>query len=269
MSHGIDHFYEFGEFRLNVTEHVLYRQDGTLVPLQPKALQTLEFLIRERSRLITKDELMEELWRDTFVEESNLAQNVYLLRKVLGGDSEGRKYIETVPKRGYRFVADVTEVFGSDLPKPGRPPWLRVAVSVAALMAGGGAVALAVIVSMASAGRHEPIAAPERTVLPFESVRLRRVTDSGDIADVALSPDGQSIAFATVHNGVWIQNLATGSRARLLPDSEAVEHRGLAFSRDGNQLYYYQGVKGRKLQLMRMSVLGGQPQLLLEDFNTW
>ena len=76
-------FYEFGEFRLDGTEHLLYR-GGAVVPLKPKVVETLELLVREQGRLITKDELMTRLWPDTVVEESNLAQNIYLLRKVLG-----------------------------------------------------------------------------------------------------------------------------------------------------------------------------------------
>jgi TolB-like protein/Flp pilus assembly protein TadD len=99
-------FYEFGEFRLDGTEHLLYRA-GAVVPLKPKVIETLELLVREQGRLITKDELMTGLWPDTIVEESNLAQNIYLLRKVLGTDASGRNYIETIPKRGYRFLAQV------------------------------------------------------------------------------------------------------------------------------------------------------------------
>ena len=92
-------FYEFGEFRLDGNEHLLYR-GGAVVPLKPKVVETLELLVREQGRLITKDELMARLWPDTVVEESNLAQNIYLLRKVLGTDAQGRNYIETIPKRG-------------------------------------------------------------------------------------------------------------------------------------------------------------------------
>ncbi len=101
--------YEFGRFRLDTTEHLLYRQDGEVVPLKPKVVETLELLVRERGRLLTKQELMTQLWPDTIVEESNLTQNIYQLRKVLGTSSNGRAYIETIPKRGYRFTAEVVE----------------------------------------------------------------------------------------------------------------------------------------------------------------
>ena len=105
--------------------------------------------------------------------------------------------------------------------------------------------------------------------LPFQKFSLKRITDSGDVADAALSPDGKSVAYVTNRNVVWIKNLATGSQLQLFAESEKEERRGLAFSPDGNQLYFYLGSEHKKLQLMRIPVLGGQPERLLEDFNTW
>jgi len=84
---------------------------GAAVPLKPKVIDTLVLLIEGRGRVLRKEELMRALWPHTFVEESNLTQNIYTLRKVLGQDCrEGVRYIETIPKRGYRFVADVKEL---------------------------------------------------------------------------------------------------------------------------------------------------------------
>lgn len=97
-------FAEFAGFRLDLIEHLLYGADGEVVPLKPKVIETLELLVKAKGRLVTKDELMLQLWPDTIVEESNLTQNIYLLRKVLGTDANGRGYIETVPKRGYRLA---------------------------------------------------------------------------------------------------------------------------------------------------------------------
>src|SRR3954471_15448598 len=104
MASAVRHFYRFGGFRLDAAEHLLYTEGGEVVPLKPKVVETLELLVRERGRLLGKDELMERLWPDAVVEESNLTQNIYLLRKVLGADAQGRNYIENVPKRGYRFT---------------------------------------------------------------------------------------------------------------------------------------------------------------------
>lgn len=109
MSNHEGHYYEFGPFRLVPDERLLLR-DGEPVPLTPKAFETLVALVHRAGRLADKDELLREVWPDSFVEESNLAQNVFALRKVLGEGKKGQKYIETVPKRGYRFLASVRVV---------------------------------------------------------------------------------------------------------------------------------------------------------------
>ena len=98
--------YEFGPFCLEPSERML-RRDGQPVPLTPKAFDTLLIFVEHNNHLLTKEELISKLWPDSFVEESNLAQNVSTLRKALGERSNGRQYIETVPKKGYRFTAEV------------------------------------------------------------------------------------------------------------------------------------------------------------------
>jgi DNA-binding winged helix-turn-helix (wHTH) protein/tetratricopeptide (TPR) repeat protein len=101
--------YEFGPFRLDSAECLLLR-DGSPVSLTPKVFDTLLVLIENSGHLVEKDELMKRLWPDTFVEEVTLARNISDLRKALGEASNGQKYIDTVPKRGYRFVGRVSEV---------------------------------------------------------------------------------------------------------------------------------------------------------------
>ena len=109
MSLKAQHFYEFGAFRLDPAEHVLLRA-GEIVPLTPKAFETLLLLVEQSGHVVDKDELMRRVWPDTFVEEVNLAKNISALRKVLGEGEAGEKYIETIPKRGYRFVAQVRQI---------------------------------------------------------------------------------------------------------------------------------------------------------------
>jgi len=99
--------YVFGTFRLDATERVLFN-DQRPVSLTPKAFDLLLALVQHSRQLLTTEELMAQVWPDSFVEGNNLAQNISTLRKVLGGG--GAKFIETVPKRGYRFVADVKEI---------------------------------------------------------------------------------------------------------------------------------------------------------------
>ncbi|HEU4390866.1 MAG TPA: winged helix-turn-helix domain-containing protein [Blastocatellia bacterium] len=106
MSSQKDHSYKFGEFRLDLKQRLLERGQET-VPLTPKLFETLLTFIENSGAVVTKDELMKRVWPDAIVEERSLSQNVFLLRKALGEDSSGRHYIETVPKVGYRFLADV------------------------------------------------------------------------------------------------------------------------------------------------------------------
>lgn len=95
-----DALYQFGPFCLDAGERVLLR-DGRVVPLAPKALSTLLVLVRNMGHLVEKDVLMGEVWPDEDVEEGNLSQHIFTLRKALG---ENPKYIETIPRRGYRFL---------------------------------------------------------------------------------------------------------------------------------------------------------------------
>jgi DNA-binding winged helix-turn-helix (wHTH) protein/TolB-like protein/Tfp pilus assembly protein PilF len=101
--------YEFGPFQLDAAERVLLR-DGRPVPLTPKLFDTLLVLVERSGRLVRKSDLMEMIWPGTFVEESNLSSNVSLLRKALGDGVDGRPFIETVPRRGYRFASGVRVV---------------------------------------------------------------------------------------------------------------------------------------------------------------
>jgi DNA-binding winged helix-turn-helix (wHTH) protein/TolB-like protein len=106
MSLEIQHAYKFGPFCLDIRQRLLLRDEAS-VPLTPKLFETLLALIEQAGAVVTKDELMSRVWPDAFVEERNLSQNIFLLRKALGEDARGRHYIETIPKVGYRFLAAV------------------------------------------------------------------------------------------------------------------------------------------------------------------
>ena len=119
MSNLFSRAYEFGPFHLNATEGLLLC-DGRPVPLAPKAFAILSVLVEKSGRLVEKSELMDMVWPDAFVEESNLTQNIFTIRKLLGRDVQGHPYIETVARRGYRFIAEVKE-----LRDEGWPPLTR------------------------------------------------------------------------------------------------------------------------------------------------
>src|SRR5215472_10976621 len=108
------HLYEFGPYRLNPAQQLL-TEGSKKIPLTPKAFQTLLVLVENRDRVVEKEELLQKIWPNTFVEQATLAQNIFTLRKQLQDDGGEAAYIETVPRRGYRFVAAVR------LDEPPRP----------------------------------------------------------------------------------------------------------------------------------------------------
>ncbi|HEX2488088.1 MAG TPA: alpha/beta fold hydrolase [Blastocatellia bacterium] len=109
MSRQPRYLYEFGPFRLDPSERMLTRGDLVLA-LTPKAFDTLLALVESSRHVLTKEELMNRVWPDIYVEETNLAQHISMLRKVLGVRPGGAQYIETVPKRGYRFAVPVNKI---------------------------------------------------------------------------------------------------------------------------------------------------------------
>src|SRR5215218_3616271 len=106
---SMSEIYEFAGFRLDIRERVLERADlGARVALPEKAFDTLCVLVRNAGHLVGKDELLSLVWADSFVEENNLNKSIHAIRRALGEEKGGHKYIETVKKHGFRFAAEVT-----------------------------------------------------------------------------------------------------------------------------------------------------------------
>jgi DNA-binding winged helix-turn-helix (wHTH) protein/TolB-like protein/Tfp pilus assembly protein PilF len=166
--------YEFGPYRLEVSTRRLFRGDE-LIPLAPKAFDILVALIDRRDRVVDKSELMKLVWPDSFVEEANLSQTIFVLRKTLGDDRDGNQYIETVPRRGYRFAADVRVI--ETAPPAAVPASKRKWVIAAATI-----VAVAVVAALwAFRGRETVVPADggitRIAVLPFENLTTNRDDD--------------------------------------------------------------------------------------------
>src|SRR4026207_547972 len=119
MSPNSGHILQFKDFTINTAEKVLLRE-GMPVALAPKVFETLLVLIENAGRIVLKEELMKHLWPDTFVEEANLTFNIQQLRKSLGDNARSPIYIQTIARRGYRFIAAV-EPLSSDAPNTGSP----------------------------------------------------------------------------------------------------------------------------------------------------
>src|SRR5579872_2062454 len=103
----MNHLYRFGQFVLDSRRRTLSRVDSA-VSLTPKAFDVLLFLVRNPNRLVTKEELLQAVWGDIFVEEGNLSQYIWHLRKALGDNSADTRLIVTIARKGYQFTANVT-----------------------------------------------------------------------------------------------------------------------------------------------------------------
>ena len=151
-------FYEFGPFSVDAGKRLLLR-NGEPVPLAPKVLETLLVLIENRERVLSKDELLKQVWGDTIVEEGGLTRNISVLRKALGEKPEDHQYIVTVPARGYQFVAEVRARRGNGVSPDAHPPptqeqerpWWRLSAR-RWLVLGAAVLGLATLTVCATAG---------------------------------------------------------------------------------------------------------------------
>src|SRR5215211_4719073 len=115
MPHSNNLCYQFGPYHLDSSDRILTR-NGETISLTPKATEILIMLVMHAGQLVEKHELLNRIWADTFVEEANLTQNIFILRRALGDERTDPKYIETVARRGYRFVGPV-RVFDPNEPQ--------------------------------------------------------------------------------------------------------------------------------------------------------
>lgn len=193
MNSRIKRIYEFGGFRLEPAERLLLR-DGQAVALTAKVFDLLVMLVENRGRLITKDELLASLWPDSVVEESNLSVNVSALRKALGENPAHPQFIETVPRRGYRFVATVAENVATATPNEPTTTALAGAQPSAAATAAATARAETVAAPMAQSAA---MAVAAGTALPS---RQRRRIAGWLLAAAVLAAVGLGLIFYRVFN---------------------------------------------------------------------
>ncbi len=195
----VDLSYEFGPFRLEPATRRLLRQ-GEPLALTPKAFDTLLFLVQNRERVVEKEEVLRRLWPDTVVEESNLAQNVFTLRKTLGDTPEGARFIATVPRRGYRFVAPVTHARNAlSLASPAAPAAADSTPAASRrgrsiLRLGKALLALVAVVALLFAGYF---AGSSKRAPEPEQPKLTRLTfRRGIVRNARFAPDGRSVVYS-------------------------------------------------------------------------
>ena len=280
--------YEFGPFQMDPDKQILLRGNDP-VAVTPKAFETLLVLVRRSREIVSKEELLKEVWPNSFVEESNLSQNIFLLRKALGDTAENRQYIVTLPGRGYRFAATVRTVteHGEALMARARTHTQIVVEEDEAET--DQALRALPISQKRGAGRKLQLSVALVAVLlalgAFFLVRSRRLTQithdkeweqltffTDSAVYPALSPDGRMLAFIRGSDSflgrgqIYVKILPSGEPVQLTND-DAVK-LAPSFSPDGSRIVYS---IIEPWDTWEVSALGGDPHLLLPNSSslTW
>jgi len=242
----------FAEFELDAARRKLMREGKTL-PLNAKAFDLLVYLAENAGRVVTKNELLDAVWADQFVEEANLKVQMSALRKALGERRDEHRFLVTIPGKGYKFIADIEKDDGElviesrrisrvvveeeierdteenqEADKKERNPALSVAVSpnkpgiVSKLAVLGG---FAVLVALAF-GAYQYFNL-KSAGLPFEKIKFTRLTNSGKVSNAALSPDGKYIGHFNAARSVF----RFQQRARDYDSGDFYHRRGFAAQR--------------------------------------
>lgn len=246
--------YRFGPFGLDATAKVLLR-DGEPVHAPRKAVETLLALVENNGRVVTKDELMEKLWPHRVVNEANLAQNIAVVRRVMGIEQGGPGFIETFPGTGYRIVGPITVADEAMEGPDARPAPVAGAETtarqgaVAEPLAGkrwvpwvyGGAAVI--VVSLA------PLWFMQRRAAPPEMHRVPVTRLAGKEYQPSLSPDGRSVAFVwerdeSTKGGIWVATGEATSPHRVSSDDGAA-YSSPAWSPDGRSLAFLRFQQGQ------------------------
>lgn len=298
--------YKFGNYELDCSRRLVTR-GGEMLALNSKAFELLQYLVENHGKLVTKSELLENVWPDQFVEENNLAVQVSALRKAFGDRGGTGGYIATVPGKGYSFVAEVTEILDemvvekhsisrvvidedisagvtaptiqNSLPDPVQASsadrLLPARHHLPVRRISTTAIAAVIIFSAIGAGvvaYRGGLGSPAASVIPFVSNRTRQLTTNGNVGSAALSPDGKMFAYTTDELGqksLWMGYVDGGNHIQLRPPSEAA-YRSLAFSPDGSQLYYsIRDVNNSKGALFRTPVFGGAEEKVLDEIGNF
>jgi eukaryotic-like serine/threonine-protein kinase len=302
MANGSGHkIYRFDGFSLDAEKLMLCSGDREIA-LPPKVIKTLAVMVEKQGEILSKDELIQSVWNDSVVEESNLSQNLYLLRKSLGKRPDGVPYIETLRRRGYRFTGEASLLNTAPAvpPNPNEPAvsrrygverrgnvvalvdWkeaepLPSAAPAAIVKSPAGprnavaAVALAVFVLSAAAGLYWFSGRGETTEGNGELTSVR-LTNGLIPLEATISPDGKYFVYHEVDGGLyrmWLQQTGHSTRVEVIPAS----HRRLlskTFSPDGQFIYYLSlDVPGDPWSLYRVPTLGGPTKKILNDTSSY
>jgi Tol biopolymer transport system component/DNA-binding winged helix-turn-helix (wHTH) protein len=277
--------FHFGGFILDMQRRGLYR-DGNRIHLTSKPLELLIYLIENAGRPVEKRELLDAVWNGVFVTEDNLVQAIIEIRRALGDNKDDPRFIKTVPRLGYRFVAEVSmEWTPIEPPASAATPFTvherkiplkyRLLSDVKSKPRGIAlsASALVILLGIISFGlyvlfiRDRPGA---KSDIPFQKVKLARITANGKVTVAAASPDGRYVLYALNTEGqesLWLKQVATASDVQITKPA-AILHQALTFSPDGSSFYYVVRDKNQLGELYQMPMLGGVAKKLIADVDS-
>ena len=296
--------YQFEDFRVDASHLMLYK-NGTTVLLKPKVVETLIAMLERAGEVISKEELMDRLWHDSFVEETNISQNIYQLRKTLGNSNDGRPFIETFWRRGYRFNGKVDRPDGVALLFATHTKMLVVTeeeigngklkhedvppiddTSMTRTVAGsssprlsrtfllgtigliGGLVLMFATIPSIRSSFSNVVLGNNNPASASHEVKLTRLTPDLNIDSSAISPDGRYIAFDLNENGrhsVWVKDVSTGAASQVTPRTD-VPYYDLTYSSDGSYIFYNAVQEGYPNRtLFRIAASGGPAQTIARD----
>ncbi|MBK6722259.1 MAG: winged helix-turn-helix domain-containing protein [Acidobacteria bacterium] len=260
MSSSDNGLHSFDGFQFDPRRRELKRGDESFL-VSRKAAALLELLILRQGQFVSKDEIFERVWPDTFVEDGVLTQNIYSLRKLLGTRESGEQIIENKTRLGYRFNSTVTKVEASPaehltMPKMKGRLGKRVMIGSAIF------AAILAISGYALYSRYVTATAPAKPV----SLLFRPVTSTGDITSPAISPDGDFAAFAR-DKSLFLKDIKSNKEIKLdIPGVSAFS--SVQFSADGGSLLFRpQMVMRTDANILATSRLGGEVRLVAE--KTW
>ena len=225
-----------------------------------------------------KDFLLKSVWPDSFVEEGNITFNIRQLRKALDDNAQSPLFIETIPRRGYRFLAPV-EAFTANVPDEdgtaadGPEPSDMAPTSTGRPYLAGLIVAVVILAGAVGLGgwllRDREKSSLPLLVTPFQEEKL---STDGSVFHIAISPDGKNVVYTHRVSGkqsIWLRQLETGNNVPIVPQSDDF-YGGLAISPDGNSVYFVRGSQqGPQLFIYRMPIFGGVPQKVNQGTQGW
>lgn len=262
---------KFGAFALRADQSVL-ELDGKVVSLTPKMFDTLLVLVKNQGRVVEKETLLKEIWPDSYVEEGNIAFNIRQLRKLLGDDAQSPTYIETVPKRGYRFIAPVASV-GESEPAAVGSESERGRTRTSSIVILGIVISILFLIAIIPGLYLRQNDPDSRFPVLTNALSIEKLSTDGNIYHAVLSSDGKNMVY-THRNGsgkqsLWIRQLETSNSMQIVPPSDHF-YGGIELSPDGETVYFARGSQtGPQTDIYRMPVRGGLPEKVVNGTQGW